>query len=51
MTLRVIYYDKSGEVQYKFLKTDSDNIQEHERVAKDFVAKEGGKFIKVQIMG
>ena len=50
MTLRVIYYDKVGEVQYKFLKTDSDSIQEHEKLAKEFVTKEGGKFITVQIM-
>lgn len=50
MTLRVIYYDKAGEVKYKFLKTDNYTIQEHERQAKDFVAKEGGKFITVQVM-
>lgn len=51
MNLRVIYYDKAGEVKYKVLHTDSDNIHEHERLAKDFVAKEGGKYIKVQIVG
>lgn len=50
MTLRVIYYDKAGEVKYKFLKINNYTIQEHERQAKEFVAKEGGKFIAVQIM-
>lgn len=51
MNLRVIYYDKTGEVKYKILKTESDSIQEHERIAKDFVTREGGRYIKVQIVG
>lgn len=50
MTLRVIYYDKAGEVKYKMLSTESSDVMEHERQAKDFVTKEGGKFITVQIM-
>ena len=50
MNLRIVYYDKDGKVKYKFLATEETTPEQHEKIAKEFVEKEGGKYVAVGIL-
>lgn len=50
MTLRIVYYDKEGNVKNKFISSEATTLEEQEKVEKDFVEKVGGQYITVQIL-
>ena len=50
MNLRIVYYDKDGEVKNKFLSSEATTREEQEKAAKDYVAGVGGKYVTVQIL-
>ena len=50
MNLRIVYCDKEGNVKNKFLSSEATTREEQEKVAKDYVAGVGGKYVTVQIL-
>lgn len=50
MNLRIVYYDREGKVKNKFLSSEATTREQQEKVAKEFVEKEGGKYVTVQIL-
>lgn len=50
MNLRIVYYDKYGKVKNKFLASEETSRKQQEKVAKDFVARVGGKYVTVQML-